>query len=156
MAKALDPNDAKLMAAASTGDHVSLRMYAEIGGQVNAKDPTDSDRTSVHKATLGGHEMCLRWLMGLQADFGVQDSDGLTPVHLAARMGHGDCLRYMVDELVLPADPRDKEDHTPMHAAPINRPASCCVSVCVLVLPGDHKRYTGLFVGGGFDLPPIA
>jgi hypothetical protein len=81
MAKALDPNDAKLMAAATTGDHVSFRMYAEIGGKVNAKDPTDSDRTSAHKATLGGHEMCLRWMMGLQADFGVQDSDGLTPVH---------------------------------------------------------------------------
>ena len=83
----LDPNDAKLLAAAATGDHVSLRMYAEIGGQINAKDPTDSERTAVHKAAAGGHEMCLRWLVGLQADFHVKDSSGKTPVHLGLAEG---------------------------------------------------------------------
>jgi ankyrin repeat protein len=139
MAKAtMDPNDMKLMAAASTGDHVSLRMYSEIGGAVNAKDTTDSDRTAVHKAAAGGHEMCLRWLMGLQADFLVKDVSGLTPMHLAARNGHEDCLRYMLDELLLPAEEKDKEDHTPMHEV-------CAIGITsllflILVSPGRKGR----------------
>ena len=87
----LDPNDAKLLAAAATGDHVSLRMYAEIGGQINAKDPMDSERTAVHKAAAGGHDMCLRWLVGLQAEEVTHHRCiepvllGLWPVALKAR-----------------------------------------------------------------------
>jgi len=67
-----------------------LDRQADINARV-------SNHTTLHLASLQGHQHCIDRLTARRADINARDGDGNTPLHVASLQGHRQCIERLTE-----------------------------------------------------------
>lgn len=89
---------------------------------INANDSDNENLTPLHRACRNGSVDIVRILLKNGANCNAKANNSITPLHIAAYYGHLACVQLLCSEelvpfLTLKLNPKDDEDHTPLHYA---------------------------------------
>ena len=91
---------------------------------------------AMHKAAEGGHIEVIKYLLPLfEARVHEETNDSYTMLHLAALCGHCQVARYLIEEVRMDPQDRDKVRRVPGDCAGVTVQGVIvsCMSVCALV-----------------------
>ncbi len=87
---------ATLLTAAENGNWAFVKLLAEGGADLQAKDKYG--RTVLHYAAGNGHLDTVKWLLEKGADLQAKNIYGGTVLHSAAIGGHLDTVKWLVEK----------------------------------------------------------
>ncbi|XP_078373685.1 uncharacterized protein LOC144657244 isoform X2 [Oculina patagonica] len=101
---------------AAQNGHLDCVGYLIESGKASLTERDSTGGTPAHYAAAQGHVSVLKWL-NAKGDISVTDRLGGTPLHDAAEQGQFECVRYLVENVELDVQQKDKEGLSPLALA---------------------------------------
>ncbi|XP_065208838.1 uncharacterized protein LOC135837476 [Planococcus citri] len=113
-------NQKKMFTALERGDVEDFKKYLQNGADINGRN-IDS-WTALHYAAAGPSLEAMRFILNQNSDLSaeVKNTDGQSPLHIAAARGQKHIAEFLLAEVHVPVDDRDKNNRTPLHMAAKN------------------------------------
>ncbi|KAJ7393395.1 hypothetical protein OS493_006367 [Desmophyllum pertusum] len=109
---------------AAQNGHLDCVGYLIESGQASLNERDATGATPAHYAAAQGHVTVLKWL-NAKGDISSADVLGGTPLHDAAEQGQFECIRYLVENVELDVQQKDKEGLSPLALADKNGHRKC-------------------------------